>query len=45
MTAIPRDDPHVLIEAGRAPCRRAPDDRIDLQRRAWQALFAWCANQ
>lgn len=48
MAAIEDYEPHAFIdEVQRHHRHDAPDlpDLVDLQRREWQALFAWCAEQ
>lgn len=47
MATIDGYDPHALIDAVAAAHEQgeSPDHLVDLQRREWQALFQWCANQ
>jgi hypothetical protein len=44
---IARYDPHRLIDDAEAAHRKgeSPPALVDLQRREWAALFAWCAAQ
>ncbi len=43
MDAIEGYDPHALIDAVEADAGRNDPKLVDLQRREWAALFAWCA--
>jgi len=45
MDRIEGYDPHDLIDDVAERRDAAPQDLIDLQRREWAELFAWCAEQ
>ncbi|GMU91211.1 MAG: hypothetical protein AMXMBFR4_02690 [Candidatus Hydrogenedentota bacterium] len=45
MKRIEDYDPHEFIDAVEARHRKSPRDLIELQRREWNALFAWCASR
>ena len=44
MKSIDGYDPHAFVDGVQAASMKAPPaDLLDLQRREWMALFAWCA--
>ena len=45
MATIDGYDPHAFVDEAAACDGEAPERLIDIQRREWQGLFAWCANQ
>ena len=45
MDEIPGYDGHAFIDDVAARHASAPDDLIEMQRKEWQTLFAWCANR